>query len=215
MTLYGFGPSVYTRVIRLVLAEKGLDYRYCAVDPFADEPPAEHRTPHPFNRVPLLEHDGIHIYETAAIARYLDAAFATPPLTPGTPVAMARMAQVIGIIDAYGYWPLVRQVFAHGVLRPRDGLAADTTEVAAGLAAAAGVLNALETIAVEGRVLADDAATLADCHLAPMIAAFTAHPGGRDALALRPALSTWWRTWASRPCMRQTDAGYDPSHPGP
>ncbi|MCV3271557.1 glutathione S-transferase family protein [Roseobacter sinensis] len=209
LTLYGYRPSVYTRVIRLVLAEKGLRYRSCEVNPFDPGASGDRQTPHPFTRVPVLDHDGVRIYETAAIARYLDAAFPVPPLTPGTPIAVARMAQVVAIVDAYGYWPLVRQVFGHGVFRPRHRLEADPKEITAGLAAAEAVLDALEAIAVEGTVLTGAGPTLADCHLAPMIAAFAAAPQGRAAVARRPALSKWWQCWATRPSMRQTDVGFD------
>lgn len=215
LTLYGFQPSVYTRVIRLVLAEKGLKYDYHEVNPFDPDAKDEQRTPHPFIRVPLLEHRGVRIYETVAIARYLDAAFPEPSLTPDGPLALARMAQVISIVDAYGYWPLVRQVFNQAVFRPADGLESDAAELGAGLVAAEGVLDALETVALEGCVLTGDTPTLADCHLAPMIAAFAAAPEGRAALARHPALSMWWSRWAPRSSMRQTNAGFDVAHPEP
>ena len=38
LTLYGFGPSVYTRAVRIGLIETGLDARYVEADPFADPP---------------------------------------------------------------------------------------------------------------------------------------------------------------------------------
>lgn len=209
MKLLGFGPSVYTRVIRLVLAEKALAYRYREHDPFADAPSADARL-HPFGRVPLLVHDGFTLYETAAIARYLESAFPAPPLVPAMPRAAGRMAQVIGIVDAYGYWPLIRQVFAERIFAPAGGHASDEAEIARGLAAARPVIGALEAIASEGLVLTGTEPTLADCHLAPMIAGFAAAPEGRAALAAQPALCRWWRHWSARPSMRATDRGFDP-----
>lgn len=208
LTLQGFGPSVYTRVIRLVLAEKALEYRYEEIDPFEDEP-ASALSWHPFGRVPVLDHDGFRLYESAAIARYLDAAFPARSLVLTEPQAAGRMSQVIGIVDAYGYRPLVRQVFAQRVYAPAHGLVGDEAEIALGLDAAGPVLDAFEAIAVEGLVLTGARATLADCHLAPMIAAFAAAPEGSAALAARPALRSWWRHWAARPSMRATDAGFD------
>ena len=44
------------------------------------------------------------------------------------------MDQLIGVIDSYGYWPMVRQVFSHGVFRPAMGQPADRPEVERGLA---------------------------------------------------------------------------------
>ena len=52
----------------------------------------------------------------------IDRAFSGPALQPAEPQALARMDQIIGIVDAYAYWPLVRQVFSHAVFRPPDGL---------------------------------------------------------------------------------------------
>lgn len=76
---------------------------------------------HPFGRVPVLIHDGFVLYETRAICAYLDARFAGPALTPRDAAAIGRMKQVIGTVDAYGYLPMVRQVFAHRVFRPVFG----------------------------------------------------------------------------------------------
>lgn len=198
LTLHGFGPSVYTRVVRLVLAEKGLDHAYTEVNPFDPALDRAYRALHPFARVPVLDHDGFVLYETAAIARYLDT-LPGPRLTPANPRAVARMAQVIALTDAYAYWPLVRQVFAHRVFRPLEGLEPDEDEIAAGLAAAGPVLQALDTIAAEGLVLTGDAVTLADCHLAPMVGAFVAAPEGAAALAGHGALRDWWAVMAARP----------------
>ena len=59
------------------------------------------------------------------------------------------MDQIIGIVDSYGYWPMVRQVFSHRVFRPPLGQPADEAEVERGLAGAAKVLAALEALASE------------------------------------------------------------------
>ena len=141
------------------------------------------------NRVPVLRVGDRVLYETAAITRYLDRR-AGGPLTPAVPWAAARMDQVIGIVDAYAYWPLVRQVYAHAVVRPAAGEAGDPAVVAEGLAAAGPVLDMLEEIAAEGAVLGAER-TLACAHLAPVLAAFGAAPDGAPMLRTRPALAQW------------------------
>src|SRR5476649_1552453 len=147
LTLHGYRPSVYTRVARLALAEKGVAYDRAEVNPFAPDPPADYLALHPFNRVPTLVHDGFVLYETGAITRYVDRAFAGPALQPAQPRAVARMDQIIGIVDAYANWPLVRQVYVHAVAMPRRGQTGDQKEVASGLTAAARVLAALDALA--------------------------------------------------------------------
>ncbi|CAM8661650.1 Gst Glutathione S-transferase [Paracoccaceae bacterium] len=206
LCLHGYRYSVYTRIVRVVLAEKSLAYDLSEVNPFEEESSAA-ANPHPFGMVPVLSNGGFQIYETNAITRYLDAAFPDPALTPRLPSAIARMAQVIAMIDAYGYRHMVRQVFEHRVFRPANGEALDEAEVAAGLRASGKVLAALESVAAEGLVLAKGQMTLAECHLAPMLDYFTVAPEGAALLARCSALSRWWADVAERPSLIRTNPG--------
>lgn len=204
VALQGYRFSVYTRIVRLVLEEKGVAYRRVEVNPFVA---AAAPSLHPFGRVPVLVHGGFALYETGAIARYIDAAFPGPPLVPQALRSLARMAQVTAIVDNYGYWPLVRQVFSHRVFRPLAGEPFREDEIAAGLRAAVPVLAALEDIAAEALVLDGRAVTLADCHLAPMLDYFAAAPEGAAMLGGCAALSAWWEAARVRPAFLRTDPG--------
>ncbi|HEX9857746.1 MAG TPA: glutathione S-transferase family protein [Paracoccaceae bacterium] len=208
VTLTGYRYSVYTRIVRLALIEKQVDHAYREVDPFTDPPPAALLALHPFGRVPVLTHEGFVIYETSAILRYIDAAFSGFPLVPQDPRALGRMEQVIAIADSYAYWPLVRQVFAHRIFRPFLGSAPDETEIAAGLAAAPTVLQALEAIAAEGLQLSGKTLSLADLHLAPMIGCLALTPEGAALLAACPALHRWWQVIHRRGSYTATDPGF-------
>lgn len=110
MVLHGFRYSVYVRIARIALAEKELTYENVEIDPFATDVPIEYLTLHPFKRVPVLVDSDFALYETEAITRYIDEAFPGPALQPSEPRQRARMAQIISIIDSYGYVPMVRQV---------------------------------------------------------------------------------------------------------
>ena len=198
--LTGYRYSVYTRAARIALAEKRVSYDYAEHDPFAGSGVAN---PHPFGRVPVLRHGDFTLYETAAITSYVEAGFDGPALMPEAPKAMARVSQVVGMVDAYVYWPLVRQVYSHGVFRPAMEEAADTAILRDGLEAAPAVLGALEEVAAEGLVLSGGF-TRADCHLVPMIDAFQQAPRGAEMLAGYPALSEWWARVAERPSVVET-----------
>ena len=208
VVLYGYRFSVYTRAARLVLIEKVVGHRHVEIDPFSADVPSWYTRLQPFGRVPALCHGNFAIHETAAIARYVEAAFPGPALLPGGPRALARVAQVIGTVDAHGYWPMVRQVFAHAVFRPLAGEASDPEEIAAGLRASAPVLDALEGIAREGLVLDGELITLADCHLAPVVACFALCEDGTRALAARPRLARWWAAVSARDPVRATDPDF-------
>jgi glutathione S-transferase len=200
LVLHGYRYSVYNRIVRLALAEKGVAYDRVEVNPFAPDVPAAYLALHPFGRVPALVHDGFTLYETGAIIRYIDRAFPGPALQPADPQALARMDQIVGIVDAYAYWPLVRQVFSHRVFRPCSGQTGDEAEIARGVQASAKVLAALEP-------LVGDGVTLADLHLGAMIAYFVHAPEGRQALQGYPRLAAWWARLAARPSFAATDPG--------
>jgi glutathione S-transferase len=205
VVLHGYHYSVYNRIARLALAEKGVAYDRVEVNPFAADRPAAYLALHPFGRVPTLVHDGFVLYETGAITRYIDRAFPGPALQPTNAQALARMDQIIGIVDSYGYWPMVRQVFSHGVFRARTGQPADTAEIERGLAASAKVLAALDPLVADGPI------TLADLHLAAMMAYFTLAPQAADQLAHHPRLKAWWQRIEARPSLAATDPGL-PAH---
>src|SRR5262245_50259086 len=111
-TLYGAAYSVYVRACRLTLEEKNVPYELVEIDVFAPQcPPPSHLDRHPFGRIPAFEHDGFGIYEAAAIERYVDEAFAGPPLQPDTAKARARMTQTISMVDSYAYRPMVWDIY--------------------------------------------------------------------------------------------------------
>nr|WP_281355284.1 glutathione S-transferase family protein [Sneathiella aquimaris] len=202
--MYGYRFSVYNRIVRLVLHEKEVGYSMNEVNPFT-ELDASYLKLHPFGRVPVLSHNGFDIFETSAISRYIDSAFDGAPLRPANPQAAARVDQVISIIDNYGYWPMVRQVFSQRVVRKIMGEPTDENEVCVGIEASRKVLSALNNISDEGYILDGSAITLAECHLVPMMDYFTRAPEGLDELSLHPALQLWWDQISRRDSVKLTD----------
>ncbi len=202
--LHGYKYSVYHRIARLVLLLKGVRHETIEVDPFG-EVPDEYLDINPFGRVPTLTHGTFALFETNAITRYIDRAFEGLPLQPKSAAAVARMDQVIAVIDAYGYWPMVRQVSSHGFFRDLFGETSDPDEVSAGLKKSHRVLAFLDGVVEEGTILDGKALTLADCHLAPMLDYFVRADVGKDALCKHAALQDWWKSIASLDVFISTD----------
>ena len=197
--LWGYYYSVYARIARMALAERGVDYAWEEVNPF--DPEADN--PHPFGKVPMLE-DRVHrIYEATAITTYVEARCPGPRWTPEDPLARAREAQVIGIVDSYGYWPMVREVFVAAVADVSAGATRDEARIAKGMADATKVLSELEELAHEGHVL-NGHLSRADLHLAPMMAYFTMAEDGAALLARHPALSEWFSWMQARDSFTAT-----------
>jgi len=202
--IYGSAFSVYVRIVRLTLAEKGVPYRLVEVDPFAPGgPPADYRARQPFGRIPAFEHDGFRLYETGAISRYVDEAFPGPALQPRAPKARARMNQAIGILDSYAYRTLVWDIFVERVRAPAGSRAPDEARIAAALPMAETCLAALADLA-DDAWLAGPELTLADLHAAPMVAYFRMAPEGRATMGRHPRLERWWSAMAARPAMAAT-----------
>src|SRR6202046_2566330 len=115
MTLWGFDNSTYVRTVKMVLAEKGFTQfkqeplNVLAGDPQKPEPLERH----PIGKVPVLDHDGMRILETSAIARYLNDVLPGKSLVPANPRDRARMDMIIGIVDSYGYGALTGGVAAY------------------------------------------------------------------------------------------------------
>lgn len=102
--LFGADYSVYVRVARLALIEKGVDHELVPVDVFlADGLPGWYLDLQPFGRIPAFEHGDFRLFETTAITRYVDEAFAGPPLQPSDVKLRARMNQILSLLNAYAY----------------------------------------------------------------------------------------------------------------
>jgi glutathione S-transferase len=202
--LHGYRYSVYTRIARLVLLSKQVEHQLVEVDPFG-ELPEDYLMLHPFGRVPVLTQGGFQLFETSAITRYVDRAFEGPSLQPEGAAALARMDQVISVVDAYAYWPMVRQVSSHAFFRPLFGEKSSREKVEQGLQASKRVLRFLESAAGEGEVLTGRDITLADCHLAPVIDYFVRAEEGEAALSRHPALQKWWDRVSGLDILKATD----------
>lgn len=207
LTLIGFEHSVYTWIVRLALAEMQLDAGYLEANPFSDDPDPILQQVTPFRRVPVLQHGTFTLTETTAILRYLDRLSSLNTCVPADAKAAARMDQVIGVVDAYVYPVLVREVFSAGYYLPN--IEADTTDhshiVAQGLKRAPLSLGLLDEIAQEGHQLSGDTISLADLHLAPMISYFVRVPEGAEMLSDYPALARWWGGISQRGSVIATD----------
>jgi glutathione S-transferase len=81
--LHHFAFSTCSQKVRLVLAEKGLEFQSHEVDLMAGQQhDPEYVKLNPKHVVPTLVHDGRVLVESSLIIKYLDDAFAEPPLRP-------------------------------------------------------------------------------------------------------------------------------------
>jgi glutathione S-transferase len=203
--IYGPAYSTYARTVRLALEEKGVDYDLVEVDLLqgANRSP-EHLARQPFGKVPAFEHDGFALYETDAIARYVDETFPGTALTPADVRSRARMNQAMSIIGGYAYPAMIGQIFIQRAIMPMVGQTADEAAIAAALPQAEVSLKALEQLIGDNRYLAGDQLSLADLLLAPIYDYLAQTPEGEKLLEAAPKLRRWWDELRERPTVART-----------
>ena len=191
MTLWGFDGSTYVRTVKMLLAEKAFtDFIQVPLNVLKGEPKSlEHLLRHPFGKVPVLDHDGLRILETAAITRYLNDVLPGKSLIPGTPKDRARMDMVIGIIDSYGYAALLGGVCGYHLFPEFVGGKSDSAR-ANGIEQGRKALNlAMDTRGTSTFIAGD--LSLADLYLAP-IAFYLSLTPDKNAVFDVPGFDDWW-----------------------
>ncbi|MGH8657140.1 MAG: glutathione S-transferase N-terminal domain-containing protein [Gammaproteobacteria bacterium] len=102
MTLFAAPGEPIGHSVRIVLAEKDINFDISYVDP--DNPPEDLRDLNPYNSAVTLIDRDLVLYDPQIIMEYLDERFPHPPLMPVDPVARAnnRQLRVRLMLDLYG-----------------------------------------------------------------------------------------------------------------
>jgi glutathione S-transferase len=204
LTLWGFNGSTYVRTVRMLLAEKGVtDYQQVPVNVLQGEPKRpEHLARHPFGKVPVLDHQGLRILETSAIARYLNDVLPGPSLVPATAKDRARMDMIVGLVDSYGYGALIGGVAAYHLFPDFVGGKNDAAR-ARGIEQGRKVLEfALQTKATSPFIAGN--LSLADLYLAPILG-YVALTPDFAAVATIPGFDEWWTKIQALPSYQATN----------
>ena len=105
--IFGTIISTYTRIVQITCEEAGLSHETIAT------PVHSPQNRHPFGKVPVVEVDGLELFESVSIAQYLDNAHNSAGLQPSDPAARAVMDRWIAIANNY-LFPL----FENGLVMP-------------------------------------------------------------------------------------------------
>ncbi|GLQ87732.1 glutathione S-transferase family protein [Dyella flagellata] len=199
--LYGMAGSPNVRGAMLGLAEKGVDYELVTVlPPFKD---AEHLARNPFGRIPAFEHDGFMLYETQAILRYVDQTFSGPVLRPSDAREVARMNQILGIIDCYLFKSWSCDIGFERIIAPNYfGRPSKLETIEAAIPMARCCAEALEDL-ISAPYLTGETYSLADIRLMPHFDWLRQTPEGEAILADKSKLGQWFRNVSDRPIVKQ------------
>ena len=212
--VYGFPRSTYVNIVRLVLTHKDVPYEFHDLEPVMGK--AEHLALHPFDRVPILRHGDFMVYETSAIASYVDEAFEGPRLTPQDVRARARMNQWISAVNSYYYPYMIDHVTHERLVFPELGIASDEKVVAHALPKVEVALGVMEReLSHGGDYLLGSELTLADFFLLPSTFAFSLTEEGKAMYPKYPAFCRWRERMENLPTTRKQRAILPPRAPIP
>ena len=203
IVVHGIPGSPYVRMPLLACEEKHAPYRIAAME-FGQNKTAQYLARQPFGRIPVIEHDGFWLYESAAIIRYIDQVFPGPSLTPADPKAQARMNQVMGIVDWYVMPSVSAGIGWNRIIAPMIGRPVDEAAVAKAVPGATTCVRALEHLLGNQPFMAGDSISLADLMLIPHLELFPTTPEGAAIMKNSPLLG-WIDRMRARPSVQATD----------
>lgn len=185
--IHGFAGSTYVRTARMTCEEKGVPHRLVPLEFRADS----HHALHPFLRMPILTAGKQRLYETLAIASYIDRTGKGPSLQPDDAAAHAEMLQWISVCNDYLYNDVIRVMLQ------------SETPSAVEQATARRDLEVVDRSLFGRKFLTGANLTLADLFLAPIVAYAMSKPckklfGGLE------SLHQWHERMAERPSFQAT-----------
>jgi len=192
------------RAVLATLIEKGADFRFARVEPRSLKSPS-HLALHPFGRVPVLEHDGLRLYETQAILRYLDRVLESPSLTPEDARLAARMDEIMGVSDWYLFQGVNNVIGFHRIVAPKLlGRVPDESAIAAAMPRAHTVVAELSRLLGDKEFLVTEQLTLADFLVSAQMDMLAQTPEWLPLTAERLNLRGWLARINARESLRAT-----------
>src|SRR5471032_1953745 len=91
--IIGSARSTYTRVVCMVCEEKGIEYV------LTETPLGAPVGIHPLGKMPVLRHDDVELFESKAIATWLDRSFPGPLVFPTDPHLAALTEQWVSLVN--------------------------------------------------------------------------------------------------------------------
>jgi glutathione S-transferase len=192
----------------MVCEEKGIDYTLTERPLHAPEI----RAIHPFAKMPVLRHGDVELFESKAIATWLDRSFPAPFVFPSDARLAALTEQWVSLVNTVIDHTLVRTyLFAYIAPGTADGKP-NRPAIDAVMPAVREQVAVLDKAVAQTGHLVGEQFTFADINLMPILHRLQQAPEGAATLAAAPHLATYYARHAERPSFRRTDPS--PGPPG-
>jgi glutathione S-transferase len=193
--------STYTRTACMVCQEKGIEYVLTERPLHAPEILAIH----PFGKMPVLRHGNVELFESKAIATYLDRSFPAPFVFPSDPHLAALTEQWVSLVNTVMDRTLIRTyLFAYIAPKTTDG-SPDREAIEATMPAVREQIGVLDKAVAKTGYLVGEQFTYADINLLPILHRVRQAPEGAKALAAATHLTRYYDRHAARPSFERTN----------
>jgi glutathione S-transferase len=197
--IIGSARSTYTRGVRMVCEEKGIEY--VLTERMLGAP--ELHAIHPFGKMPVLRHGDFALCESKAIATYLDRSFPGPHVFPSDPRLAALTEQWVSLVNTVIDRTLIR-TYLYAYIAPKTAGAPDREAIEAIMPAVREQLGILNKAVAGTGYLVGDQFTFADINLLPILDRVRLAPEGAEALATASHLAAYYDRHAARPSFART-----------
>jgi RNA polymerase-associated protein len=155
MTLFSGASDLFSHRVRIVLAEKGINFDTVDVDPA--NPPEDLMELNPYGMVPTLVDRDLVLYDAQVIMEYLDERFPHPPLMPVDPVSRAQSRMTLCRIQRD--WDSLAETLDSGKDKEKTKAAKELRES----------LTVVAPIFEQKAFFMSDELSLLDCAVAPIL----------------------------------------------
>jgi glutathione S-transferase len=200
LEIIGSIRSTYTRAVCMVCEEKGIEYALTERPLRAPEILAIH----PFGKMPVLRHGDFVLFESKAIATYLDRSFPAPYVFPSDPRLAALTEQWVSVVNTLMDRTLIR-TYLYAYIAPKTGNGEPDREVIeAVMPALREQIGVLDRAVAKNGCLVDEEFTFADINLLPILYRVQQAPEGAEAIAAATHLARYYDQHAARPSFKST-----------
>jgi glutathione S-transferase len=154
--------------------------------------------------MPVLRHGDVELFESKAIATYLDRSFPAPHLFPEDPRLAGLTEQWVSLVNTAIDRTLIR-TYLYAYIAPRpEATGPNRDGIEAVMPAVRQQLQILDRAVAATGYLVDDRFTFADINLLPVLYRVRQAPEGAEALAATRHLAAYYERHATRPGFVRT-----------
>ena len=200
LEIIGVAQSNYVWAVRIAATEKGVPYKFTPLRPNAPEVGAIH----PFSKIPVMRHGDFELFESKAIATYIDRTFDGPPLIPVDAKGAALTEQWVSCVNTLIDPTCVRQyVVSYAFPGTPDG-SPNRAKIDAALPLMEKQLAVLDKAVAKTGHLVGDKLTFADMNLFPIAFYLQRFPESKAMMQGQKHLTGFVESMLARPSVKAT-----------